>query len=194
MLNSPDTERIVVLGLGNILYGDEGFGVRVAERLHSRHVFPDAVEIVDAGTLGHALLPFVERADRLLLLDAVDLALAPGTLVVRDGVPAWLGGSGKVSPHQSSFSEVLALAELRGCLPRQIRLIGLQAVTLEYGASLSRTALALLGEVERLALCQLTLWGAQPLTGNAPRAQQDSRRIFQSPALSLDHFSDRARA
>ena len=43
-------ERIVVLGLGNILYGDEGFGVRVAERLYSRYAFPDNVEIVDAGT------------------------------------------------------------------------------------------------------------------------------------------------
>lgn len=188
MLNSPDTQRIVVLGLGNLLYGDEGFGVRAAERLYSRHVFPDTVDIVDAGTLGHALLPFVERADRLLLLDAVDLDLAPGTLVVRDGIPAWLGGPGKISPHQSSFSEVLALAELKGCLPRQIRLIGLQPITLEYGASLSPIALALLGEAERLALCQLTLWGTPPLSGNTPRAQQD-RRLFPSPALSLDLFS-----
>ncbi len=62
-------ERIVVLGLGNILYGDEGFGVRVAERLYSRYAFPDNVEIVDAGTQGHPLLAFVERATRLLLLD-----------------------------------------------------------------------------------------------------------------------------
>lgn len=190
MLNAADTGRIVVLGLGNILYGDEGFGVRAAERLHSRHVFPDAVDIVDAGTLGHALLPFVERADKLLLLDAVDLDLVPGSLAVRDDIPAWLGGSGKVSPHQSSFSEVLALAELQDCLPRQIRLIGLQPVTLEYGASLSQTALALLGEVERLALCQLTLWGAPPLTGNAVR-ERNGRRLFQSPALSLNRFSNR---
>lgn len=50
-------ERIVVLGLGNILYGDEGFGVRVAERLYSRYAFPDNVEIVDAGTQGHPCWP-----------------------------------------------------------------------------------------------------------------------------------------
>lgn len=71
-------ERIIVLGLGNILYGDEGFGVRVAERLYSRYAFPDNVEIVDAGTQGHPLLAFVERATRLLLLDAVDFGLPAG--------------------------------------------------------------------------------------------------------------------
>ena len=85
-------ERIVVLGLGNILYGDEGFGVRVAERLYSRYAFPDNVEIVDAGTQGHPLLAFVERATRLLLLDAVDFGLQPGTTVEKDstGIPAYL--------------------------------------------------------------------------------------------------------
>lgn len=48
-------ERIIVLGLGNILYGDEGFGVRVAERLYSRYAFPDNVEIVDARNTGTSL-------------------------------------------------------------------------------------------------------------------------------------------
>ena len=55
-------ERIVVLGLGNILYGDEGFGVRVAERLYSRYAFPDNVEIVDAGTQGHPCLLYTSDA------------------------------------------------------------------------------------------------------------------------------------
>ena len=96
-------ERIVVLGLGNILYGDEGFGVRVAERLYSRYAFPDNVEIVDAGTQGHPLLAFVERATRLLLLDAVDFGLQPGTTVEKDstGIPAYL------SAHKMSLPEQL---------------------------------------------------------------------------------------
>ena len=117
-------ERIVVLGLGNILYGDEGFGVRVAERLYSRYAFPDNVEIVDAGTQGHPLLAFVERATRLLLLDAVDFGLQPGTTVEKDStdIPAYLSAH-KMSLHQNSFSEVLALAELKDCLPEEIRLI-----------------------------------------------------------------------
>ena len=103
-------ERIIVLGLGNILYGDEGFGVRVAERLYSRYAFPDNVEIVDAGTQGHPLLAFVERATRLLLLDAVDFGLQPGTIVEKDstGIPAYLSAH-KMSLHQNSFSEAEGL-------------------------------------------------------------------------------------
>ena len=120
-------ERIVVLGLGNILSGDEGFGVRVAERLYSRYAFPDNVEIVDAGTQGHPLLAFVERATRLLLLDAVDFGLQPGTTVEKDstGIPAYLSAH-KMSLHQNSFSEVLGLAALRGALPRRCALLGVQ--------------------------------------------------------------------
>ena len=129
-------------------------------------------------------------ADRLLILDAVDFALTPGTLVVRDdeGIPAWLGGTGKISPHQNSFSEILALADLKDCLPRQIRLIGLQPFSLDYGTSLSETALARLDEAERLALCQLTLWGVPPLDGNAPPDRNETRGGFQSPALALECF------
>lgn len=131
-------ERIIVLGLGNILYGDEGFGVRVAERLYSRYAFPDNVEIVDAGTQGHPLLAFVERATRLLLLDAVDFGLQPGTIVEKDstGIPAYLSAH-KMSLHQNSFSEVLALAELKDCLPEEIRLIGAQPLDMTYGNTLS---------------------------------------------------------
>ena len=131
-------ERIVVLGLGNILYGDEGFGVRVAERLYSRYAFLDNVEIVDAGTQGHPLLAFVERATHLLLLDAVDFGLQPGTTVEKDstGIPAYLSAH-KMSLHQNSFSEVLALAELKDCLPEEIRLIGAQPLDMTYGNTLS---------------------------------------------------------
>lgn len=178
-------ERLIVLGLGNILYADEGFGVRLAERLYTRHGFPDNVEIVDAGTQGHPLLAFVERADRLLLLDAVDFGLAPGTFILRDssGIPAYLSAH-KMSLHQNSFSEVLALAELTDCLPGEIRLIGLQPADLGFGRSLSAVALNRLEEAERLALRQLAAWGAAPLAVSPDKTP----RTFQSPAISLAAF------
>lgn len=103
-------ERIVVLGLGNILYGDEGFGVRVAERLYSRYAFPDNVEIVDAGTQGHPLLAFVERATRLLCWTpwTSGSSRGPPSRRTAPGIPAYLSAH-KMSLHQNSFSEVLAL-------------------------------------------------------------------------------------
>ena len=106
-------EQIVILGLGNILYGDEGFGVLLAQRLYAHWDFPENVEVVDGGTQGQTLLTFVERADKLLVLDAVDFGLEPGELVLRDNVPAYLTAQ-KIGPHQNSFSEVMGLAALRG--------------------------------------------------------------------------------
>lgn len=175
-------ERIVVLGLGNILYGDEGFGVRVAEQLYSRYAFPDNVEIVDAGTQGHPLLAFVERATRLLLLDAVDFGLQPGTIVEKDstGIPAYLSAH-KMSLHQNSFSEVLALAELKDCLPKEIRLIGAQPLDMTYGNTLSPLLLSRLDTLVDMALHQLQAWGV-------PSHPANSKSAFQNPEISLERY------
>lgn len=175
--------HVVVLGLGNILYGDEGFGVRAAERLHTRYAFPDHVEIVDAGTQGFPLLAFVERADRLLLLDAVDFGLEPGSLVDKDstGIPAYLSAH-KVSMHQSSFSEVMALAALTDCLPEEIRLLGVQPADLSYGHTLSPVALAKLDAVVEMTLAQLRAWGGAPLPGRSGSA-------FHNPGISLERYA-----
>lgn len=111
-------QRVVVMGLGNLLWADEGFGVRVAERLYAHYHWPEDVEIVDGGTQGLNLLGYVESASHLLILDAIDYGLEPGTLRTYAGerIPAYLSAK-KMSLHQNSFSEVLALADIRGHLP-----------------------------------------------------------------------------
>lgn len=120
-------QRVVVMGLGNLLWADEGFGVRVAERLYAHYHWPEDVEIVDGGTQGLNLLGYVESAGHLLILDAIDYGLEPGTLRTYAGerIPAYLSAK-KMSLHQNSFSEVLALADIRGHLPAHIALVGLQ--------------------------------------------------------------------
>ncbi len=120
-------QRVVVMGLGNLLWADEGFGVRVAERLYAHYHWPEYVEIVDGGTQGLNLLGYVESASHLLILDAIDYGLEPGTLRTYAGerIPAYLSAK-KMSLHQNSFSEVLALADIRGHLPAHIALVGLQ--------------------------------------------------------------------
>ncbi|GHK20517.1 hypothetical protein ECZU03_43060 [Escherichia coli] len=137
-------QRVVVMGLGNLLWADEGFGVRVAERLYAHYHWPDEVEIVDGGTQGLNLLGYVESASHLLILDAIDYGLEPGTLRTYAGerIPAYLSAK-KMSLHQNSFSEVLALADIRGHLPAHIALVGLQPAMLDdYGGSLSELARA----------------------------------------------------
>lgn len=134
----PGAYDTLILGIGNVLWADEGFGIRTIETLHERFVFPDTVRVMDGGTQGIFLLPWVRNAKRLLIFDAVDFGLAPATLkVIRgDDVPRFMGAK-KVSMHQTGFQEVLASADLAGDLPTQLVLIGVQPELLDdYGGSL----------------------------------------------------------
>ena len=95
-----DSPCIVVLGIGNVLWADEGFGVRCVEQLQQRHELPPHVQLIDGGTQGLYLIQHVQDADALLIFDAIDYGLAPGTLqIVRDDeVPQYLGAK-KMSLH-----------------------------------------------------------------------------------------------
>lgn len=174
----------VVLGLGNVLWADEGFGVRTAEALHAAYAMPPGVEIVDGGTQGFALMDYVASTRRLLLLDAIDFGLPPGTLkVLRDGeVPAW--GSVKMSPHQTGFEELLAVAELRGSAPESIVLIGVQPERLDdFGGSLRPAVKARIAEAVSIAVRELAGWGLAP----RPRTAGDAERL-NAPALALEAY------
>lgn len=127
----------VVIGLGNPLMGDDGLGIVVARQLLSRTDLPDGVQVVDGGTWGLNLLPVIEDAERVLLVDAIDMAEAPGTLIrlSRERLPRYLAT--KISPHQVDLRDVLALAELRGTLPEDTTAIGLQPQIVALGTALS---------------------------------------------------------
>jgi hydrogenase maturation protease len=151
----------LVLGIGNPLWADEGFGVRAVEALHTGYRFPPQVQLMDGGTQGLFLLPFVRAARHLLILDAVDFGLAPGELrVIRgDRVPSYMGAK-KVSMHQTGFQEVLASAVLLGGGPRHLTLIGVQPVELDdYGGSLRPAVRDQIPAAVTLAVAELRSWG-----------------------------------
>jgi len=114
----------VVLGLGNPLMGDDGLGLAVLDRLREEWDIPAEVELVDGGTWGMTLLPLIEDAVRLVLIDAIRTGAPEGTVVEleRERLPRYLAH--KLSPHQIDLKEVLALAELRGTLPAETVAIG----------------------------------------------------------------------
>ncbi len=173
----------VILGLGNVLFADEGIGVRAAQYLYKHYDFPPEVEIVDGGTQGIALLGFVEKAQRLLILDAVDFSLKPGTVVCKgaEEVPRYLTAQ-KHSVHQGSFSEVLALATLRGAEPQDIQLIGMQPVCLELGAALSAEAQERgVAHMVALALRCLQKWGMQV-------CYSQGQKELHHPSLAMQNF------
>ena len=151
--------RVTVIGLGNPLMGDDGLGVQAIERLQAQYEMPSSVEVVDGGTWGMRLLPTIEDAESLLLIDAIDLGMPPGTEVelARDEIPRTFAL--KLSPHQIDVAEVLALSEVRGRLPDQMVAIGLQPAHIAFGSPLSQKVEGRLDALVATAVYQLELWG-----------------------------------
>lgn len=159
--------QILILGIGNVLWADEGFGVRCVETLADRYAFPQNVRLLDGGTQGLYLLPFMEEADALIVFDAVDYGLPPGSLklVENDQVPAFMGAK-KMSLHQTGFQDVIATAQLMGYCPTQMLLIGCQPVELEdYGGGLRPAVAAQIDPAIAVALDKLAEWGISPRPG-----------------------------
>ena len=154
----------VILGVGNPLMGDDGLGISVVARLRAGWGGDEesALMLVDGGTWGMNLLPIIEQARRLLIVDAIDRGAEPGTFVTlqRDEIPRYLGRT--LSPHQLDLREVLALAELRGTLPEETTAVGIQPERIELSLMLSpvvsATVPALLDDIE----FRLRRWGYAP--------------------------------
>jgi hydrogenase maturation protease len=129
--------KVTLIGLGNLLMRDEGVGVHAVRTLEARGQVPPGLEIVDGGTAGLDLLPFIEDRDRVLFVDAVNFRREPGYIGVLEGeaVPALFGT--KDSLHHLGLMDVLAAARLLEVSPREVCLIGIQPQTLETGLELS---------------------------------------------------------
>ena len=161
---------VLVLGIGNLLWADEGFGVRCVEELDRRWRLegasreggsPTLVSIVDGGTQGLYLVDHVGSAERLLVFDAIDWGDAPGTLRVlgHHEVPR-VYAADKMSLHQAGLGDVLAAAQLLGRGPSEIVVVGVQyAVLDDYGGSLSPSVAAAVQPALALGLDRLARWG-----------------------------------
>lgn len=173
-MSAEDVDTLV-LGIGNILWADEGFGIRCVEAMNARFEFDDDVRLMDGGTQGLFLLPWVCRASRLLIFDAIDFGLAPGELrVIRDDdVPQYMGAK-KVSMHQTGFQEVLMSARLLRDVPQQIALIGVQPEQLDdYGGSLRASVRQRIPEAVDRACALLRQWGVSVRQRSAPLESGD---------------------
>ncbi len=161
-MNNPATPEAVVIGLGNPLMGDDGMGLAALESLRDEWFFEPHVEFVDGGTWGMNLLPFIEEASHVIVLDAIHRGAPPGQFVElqRDEIPRYL--STKVSPHQIDLREVLALTELRGTTPKNLVAIGLEPKVVTMSTELSREVRAGLSAVIDATVRQLRDWGYEP--------------------------------
>jgi hydrogenase maturation protease len=139
--------RVVVLGVGNLVMGDEGLGVRCVQRLEAEHALPDDVAIVDGGTSTHELLEDLENLDLLVIVDAVATGGPPGSLVRLEGdaVPSTL--SNTMSPHQHGIHDLLGTLRLLGREPGRVVVHGVVPVRMKLGFDLSPEIAAAMPEL-----------------------------------------------
>jgi hydrogenase maturation protease len=113
-------QRIMILGVGNLLFSDEGFGIRVVEELARRYAFPDNVSIIDGGVLGVSLLGVMSEADHLIVVDVIRNKGVPGDLYKLEGdaIPERIRA--KNSLHQVDFLEALTLCQAMEKVPEAV--------------------------------------------------------------------------
>lgn len=183
------TKKALILGIGNLLWADEGFGVRTAEQLDQHYQFEDNVTVMDGGTQGIYLLQHVEQADILLVFDAIDYSLKPGEmkLIEGDDVPKFMGVK-KMSLHQTGFQEVLMMADMLGNHPEHLLLVGVQPVELEdFGGSLHEKTQQQIEPAIQAALNWLSQFNIHATKREAPL---DAEHLLAGNEINLDEYEN----
>ena len=161
---------VTILGIGNTLLGDEGVGVHVIQHLCNH---PDSVDpqltLVDGGTLSFNLLPIIESAERLIVVDAAMVGDEAGTVrcLLDDELDVYLGTS-KHTAHEIGLKELLDMARMEHLLPRRRALIGIHPQSLDWSEGLSARAATAVPIAAGLALRLARKW-IRADQGPAPR-------------------------
>jgi len=133
-----DLGRVRVLGLGNVLMTDDALGPWVVEELRANWEFADAVSVVDVGTPGLDLTPYLAGADAVILVDTVQADAPPGSVRVYSGRELLSRApTPRVSPHDPGVTEALFLLEFGGAAPRDVVLVGVVPQTVAKGVRLT---------------------------------------------------------
>jgi len=143
------SERVplVVLGLGNVLLEDDGAGAAAVRLLLDRYEAPPEVSVLDGGTLGLSLLPYLESAGAVILVDAVMTGAEPGSLVRLDGDDVAPAVAARLSPHQVGVADLLDGARWLGRYPDHVVLLGVVPESMQLAVGLSPRVQAALPEL-----------------------------------------------
>lgn len=152
---------VTILGVGNVILTDEGFGVRAAEYLDHHYTFPDNVQIVDGGTLGIELTQYVTGTNKLLVIDSINGGAEPGTVFRFHNDAIMEHFQDKLSAHEVGIQDVLALLTVTGHKIPEVIVVGAQPFDLEAGVGLSDGMQALLPQIVEQILKDLRDWGIE---------------------------------
>jgi len=131
---------LLILGLGNVLYGDDGLGVLAVHLIERDYEIPAGVRVADGGTLGLSLLPLLQQARRVVIVDAIaSPGAAPGELVRLESAEVAPAVQSRLSPHQIGVADLLTGATLAECMPDELVLLGLVPESLAFEVGLTAT-------------------------------------------------------
>lgn len=151
--------QVAVIGIGNILMGDEGFGVHLLRTLDERYHFEPEIQLIDGGTMGMELLGFMQDFDHLLMLDAIASADKPGQLYSFDHGEVEHYFSGNISAHEVGVQDLLFIQSLSDKPLHACHIVGVVPASLEPSLELSPIVAAKLEGAVELCLKKLEDWG-----------------------------------
>ncbi len=153
-------KKIGILGIGNLIVGDEGFGVHTVRYLEDNYEFPDNVEIKDGGTAGIYMSPFLEECDPVLVIDVVDIDAEPGSMHYYSSEDVKAGKiSTRMSPHQLGLLEILEICKLRDAAPEVLEFYCVVPKNLETSTELSKVVAPRVKEISDIILKRLAELG-----------------------------------
>lgn len=134
MNEAHQSKKVLVMGIGNTLLQDDGIGVHVTERYKSTFEADPCVSILDGGTIGLSLLPEIEDADAVIIVDASEIGERPGTMRIfrNQEIDQQLSGKRR-SVHEVALYDLFSAAAIRGRSPEQRVLIAIQPACTEWG-------------------------------------------------------------
>jgi len=127
---------ILVVGVGNLIMRDDGFGVHLVRAL-AEETLPDNVDLFDGGTLGPEMLPWLEGREKIIFIDAINADMEPGTLFRFEPDDLQYQTEEKTSIHQIGLIDTLSMAELMGNAPDTVVIFGVQPKIVDWGEELS---------------------------------------------------------
>ena len=155
-------KKIGILGVGNLIVGDEGFGVHAVRYLEEHYEFPDNVLILDGGTAGIYMSPFLEECDPVLVIDVVDIDAEPGSMHYYSSEDVKAGKlSTRMSPHQLGLLEVLEICKLRDSAPETLEFYCVVPHHLDTSTELSDVVAPRVKDISEIVLKRLAELGVQ---------------------------------
>lgn len=155
-------KKIGILGIGNLIVGDEGFGVHTVRYLEEHYEFPEEVLLRDGGTAGIYMSPFLEECDPVLVIDVVDIDAEPGSLHYYSSADVKAGKiSTRMSPHQLGLLEILEICKLRDAAPETLEFYCVVPKKLDTSTELSDVVAPRVKEISDIVLKRLAELGVE---------------------------------